>query len=111
MTDAKLEKLLFKWQMRLKLMDWQITATLGTFPDSSTCMGEAEIRTRWKEADITVKNVENVELNLVHELLHVKFPYLSNEFSGYPTDSQLFKEEIEQGVESLAKCFMEAYDH
>lgn len=92
-------------------MDWDITVTMVPLikDADSSCLGESDIRARWKEADITLKDIDEIELTLVHELLHVKFPYLSNEYCGYPTSSQLFKEEMEQGVESLAKCFMEAY--
>lgn len=107
MTQKQLNKLMQVWQVRLGLQDWTLTVAIDPKMNNTNTYGETEIRSRWKEGDILLReNDTHQEVTLVHELLHLKFPYLSLKYGNSP-GVDVYEEELELGIESLARTFVE----
>lgn len=106
MKAPNLQSLLKKWQKRLRLQDWDITAK---YDDEHILDGQVGL-TRFskkyhhalirilhpKDNFFTEPHTKNVELTLVHELLHLHITPLGE----HPEEHE------ELVVETLAKAFL-----
>jgi hypothetical protein len=109
MNQSQLERLASKWQPRLRLADWLVTATLTRYfdMDGDDSVGEADTRVERKIATIRILDPvdfdadmplhdTDVEHTLVHELLHLHFaPFQAKE----GTAEQIAQE---QAIDALA---------
>ena len=107
MKKPNLNKLLAKWQRRLRLQDWNIDIAWGTDRDlddiNPACVGRTKINLnnfyasiRVREPNMTeswIKTLQNVELTVIHELVHVSLVW--------------YKEQEEVCVEKLAQALLE----
>lgn len=110
MTLKQAEKLMRIWQVRLRLMDWDINLCFEPKLTGTTTYGTTDMRTRWKEADIELRPDDtNMEVTLVHELLHVKFPLLSRKLAN-SDGVDVYEEELELGIESTARALVEGWN-
>ena len=78
MTQSQLNKLVFKWQKKLRLQDWNIDTSMV-----NKCRGAGStfLSKRYKEARVSILNPDqwedswlgsrDIEVTLVHELLHL----------------------------------------
>lgn len=107
MTQKQLEKLKDKWAKRLKVRDWEIEVGFVDGFDNIDAQGCTMLVPRHKHAEILLNKeyAKDFEATLVHELLHVVFPYTSEEFCDIDAHS-VFGEEVEQGIEMLAQLLV-----
>ncbi len=117
MPKPNLQQLLRKWQRRLRLQDFDITARYATRQEmrSEGDIGNNRIRYSLGLSDIAIldpvdvadehESFKNVELTLVHELLHLLLdPILSqNAYNPERLEHAL----MEQTIEKLAKGLLE----
>jgi hypothetical protein len=114
MTQTKLEKLLQKWAIRLRLVDWEISIKFVpvieglTAPEhASAVFGGTMCKPTFMQADIQIRaglSDSETELTLVHELLHVRF-------GGMAPPEGLYDHLFEVGIEMTARCLMDAYEN
>jgi hypothetical protein len=90
MTDKDLQRLVVKWQKRLRLMDWDINAsfddddTLAELGAWGACDPQGFLRTatmifRRPEEAKKKQTAFDLEVIIVHEILHIFFAPLKNE--------------------------------
>lgn len=114
MAKAKrpnLNRLVKKWQPRLRLQDWHIQIAYGKPEDFSEhnkgALGENLVSSLNKECTIHIldpkyivdeglPSTNNVELTVVHELVHCHIP-----------TCKMTLPQMETAVEQIAKAFME----
>lgn len=105
--DGELEKLCREWQVRLFLRDWEISVAYLPEDKMEEAQGVCDPYPKLRRASIGILRLEDyptdatpqdVELTLVHELLHC---YHHSSKPGSVAD--LFEE---QGVESAAKALV-----
>lgn len=107
MQKPNLQKLLSKWQRKLRLSDWDITISYGNYQDlgdldsvGRTCFDtNNQIARVWilEPSLITNSSLSNIELTLIHELVHLVVD------PAYDNTAQAFKE---QAIEKLAKAVL-----
>lgn len=81
MTISDLEVLVHKWQERMRLLDWDIAVTFATKEETETFNGLCIPFLHSRTAEITIANEDaddgrtltDVEITVVHELLHIYF--------------------------------------
>lgn len=102
MTNEELASLVKKWQLTLRLQDWDIDCHIEPFKEEDDdAVGETTISMRRKHASILVreKEEENTEHTLVHELIHLHFaPFFVNK--------GLVGAMMEQAIDALASALM-----
>lgn len=109
MTDPQLQKLLKLWQKRLRLQDWQLQAKLVPvvlIEHDASCSGSTTCKPSFMLAEIEIKDSlddEELEITLVHELLHVRF-------GGMQPPEGLHDFLFETGIEMTARALVEAYN-
>ena len=106
MTEAKLRKLCRQWQRILRLSDWEIDVEFKDDLGHPETKGGCCLSPKFQEAEIDVKrgmDDKEVELTLVHELIHVRFP------NHKVDDTTLYGYEFEVGIEMMARALTEAY--
>jgi len=106
-----LKRLVEKWKKRLRLQDWHITIAYvrpEAFSERNQgCLGENLTSSMNKEASIAIldpkyiideglESTKNIELTVVHELIHCHIP-----------SHKMTPTQMETGVEALAKAFMD----
>lgn len=72
MTQARLERLTKLWQKRLRIQDWEVRVSLMTAQDRPDAFGHTDIDITEMRADVRVRDDDNAEATLVHELLHLR---------------------------------------
>lgn len=117
MTERRLQKLGRAWQKKLRLQDWHIQVVCGVTEkgkDGEYCMGWCEASPLRKTATITILDSslwpkrtpgyrgrdKEIELTLIHELLHCHF-----QFKKLPKAWSADDLILENGIESLAIAF------
>jgi hypothetical protein len=109
--QARVERLCRKWQVILRLQDWDLTITVGRWHEvhdealahtrRSEIRSHAELMFR-DEADYRPTPAwpgdNNLELNVVHELLHLKLTPIN-----IPKEREESEEKV---VESLARAIL-----
>lgn len=102
------EHLFRQWQHKLRLDDWKLSYTEVTeFNDSEAEGLTKHTSLNFKSADIYIKIqlAHEMEVTIVHELLHIHFPF---DFTGNSLDHTL----LEQGIELTARALVgENNDH
>ena len=105
MQRPNLNKLLSKWVKRLRLQDWNFEIKYATRVemDDDTAVGKSRISPNNfyvkilildpKESESWIPTLRNIELTIVHELVHVAIVWL--------------KEQEEVVVERIAQALME----
>lgn len=112
MSKPNLQTLLKKYQKRLFLQDFTITIRYGTMLEVDG-VGRTKIRWHLGLADILIldpkenvydnASLHNIELTVVHELIHIIFYPITN------TDSKGLEDNvIEQSIEKLARAVIDA---
>jgi len=104
MSGHELARLCKVWQRRLRLADWEIHPMIVTVEESPDALGETTPDTAEMRADVRVRDFDETEATLVHELLHIRLLPLWDGDAGVPNH-----EEREQAINLLADCFMRAY--
>lgn len=110
-TKPNLNQLLAKWQPRLRLSDWDISigwATARELPEDvgqntfNPATGVSDIKIKVPE-DITDKHhlYHNVELTVIHELLHLVF----GQAAGWQKDDSKYIG-LENSIEKVAKALL-----
>jgi len=98
MRFRTLERLMYEWQAVLSLRDWEIELILGVDEDEPEASGTVDYDIHERTATIHIRpRVNNQEVVLVHELLHIVFAPLTADTTGVLE---------EQAVESLSKAFV-----
>lgn len=109
-----MQKLLIKWQNRLRLTDWRIQLNTDCHPENLTLpdvAGEVHIREVTKQAVINLIGVEHwpagweppdFEQVLVHELLHLKLNLIQ------AVDNDLQERYVHQLIDDLAWALVAA---
>ena len=110
LTAAQARCALRKWQNILNLRDWQLNVKIctGGFDEESTHLAEVHSEAQNRRAVIHLRQPgtfqseykRDMELDLVHELVHVVFWWLSVE------DNEAFAILNEQSIESTAQAFI-----
>lgn len=112
MRKPNLQKLLTKWQRRLRLQDFDISIRYASAEEMQGTVGMCELD--WKNGCFDIKIVEpkanthsdpnfhNIELTIVHELMHIILQPLLKE-----KEPDLYDQLVEQSIEKLAKGFLE----
>ncbi|MDE2104520.1 MAG: hypothetical protein KGL39_45210 [Patescibacteria group bacterium] len=98
MTQPQLERTCRIWQKRLRLVDWDVTAVLVPAEQmedfGETIPDETELR-----AGMKIRDCEEAEATVIHELLHLRL---------LPFDAE-DQDQKETAINLLADCFMRAY--
>lgn len=93
-------------------MDWDLKVRFSEELGGSSVFGETAASPAFLEAAIGIKPTltdNDVEITLVHELLHVRFPNHSASFSSMFERSALIGQEFEVGIEMTARALVAAY--
>ncbi len=104
MTGNELQRLCRLWQKRLRLADWDISASFATEQEMPDAEGEIPYDTAELTATIRVRDNENTERTLVHELLHLRVIPLWDGSPGGPDHDAK-----ETALNLLADSFVRAY--
>lgn len=108
MRKPNLQKLLAKWQKRLRCQDWDCTIGYFSAKELEGSVGQCRMDRKNLQAQIRIldpsdplevwqQHFRNVELTLVHELLHITIPAVPQELD----------EALEGSIEKIAKGLME----
>ena len=107
-VKAEAERLITYWQRQLRLEDWDVTVIVPDYDPE----GAAKISTSnvMGVAKITIRNPaitppgrfgpEDLEISVVHELLHLRFPHID------PAVSSLADQSYELGIEQTARALV-----
>ena len=111
MTNSQLEKIANTWQKRLRLQNWNIKIT---FEDnlSGTAIGECDPHCEFLDAKVRIRaNLpeSEIELTVIHELLHLRFPHVNPGWHDMFQVHQLIGNEFETGIEMIARALQDAY--
>lgn len=99
MRRRELERLLYEWQAALGLADWEIELFSPTAEEMEGDDGSIDFFVPDRTAEIRIRRgIENQELVLVHELLHLWFATFA--------ESRRNKVVEEQAIESISKCLV-----
>lgn len=116
MTNKQLQALCRTWQKRLRLQDWVITCRFAASQrESGHCLGESEVSTILKQSRIRVCPLDkadpdwmgnhDIEMTLVHELLHLHTAYVEPLFKG----NDLAEKSVETAIDSIAEALVKGY--
>jgi hypothetical protein len=97
---TKTEKFLRKWQHLLRVDDWDITFKEVKRFKSDVQFGATSVNPRFVQATIKLKkglSKKEMEITIIHELLHVRFPYIILK-EGSDAEAS-----FEVGIESMAR--------
>lgn len=113
MSNAQLQKLLVKWQKRLRLQDWDVTVNFHTKEEMCGNLGDnfydwangtATIRLLRPQDNVeTIKNNSNPEVTLVHELLHILMVPITIKMGTKKGWLKIFEENT---IEKMAKALV-----
>jgi hypothetical protein len=88
MNEEHLKELLKKWQPRLGLSDWKINIKFLDYLDINHNIAQVQKNVDLQTAEIRILNPkdrqasnlnhQNIEQDLVHELVHLRFWFLKN---------------------------------
>lgn len=91
-NNAALRKLLREWQKRLRLLDWEIVTRFATKDDKIDAFGQSSLLPGHKIARVLItptcdilpdwNGCEDLEVTLVHELLHFHADAFDKFFTG-----------------------------
>lgn len=108
MNITKLKKLKDQWVKILRLQDWDIELTFAENPTEleNSCYGFTKANYDYKKAKIIINRLEwmnsdlalntDLEVTLIHELLHLRFPKMT-------LSDSVDEEGIERVAEALHK--------
>lgn len=114
-TPAELNRLFKHWAPRLRLSNWDIAIRWGTNEEMDGCVGKSYIKPEHLVGEILIAKPEskgkgmhedlykNVELTVVHELLHFVMVQLYSRIREHPTLDDM----KEQVIEQIAKALLE----
>lgn len=104
-TQAKLDKLLAKWQKVLRLQNWEISIEpVNVIKENYNLMGQADIMATFREAKIQIRadlSGKSLEYTVVHELMHVVFGGMD------PPDTGAYNYIFETGIEAMARILVD----
>lgn len=107
MTNQELQRLVNKWQRRLRLADWKVTAVFADPSVMPEHMGEIPSNPSEMTALLRIAgDVEESEIEptVIHELLHLRLIPWSDGFDDEPNH-----EARETGINLLAESFLRAF--
>ncbi len=107
MTDHELKALLPEWQQRLRLQDWDVSLKFEKYSEG---LGNVRMCAKYKSAEIIIREPafidpdelgnKDLEVTLVHELLHVQAGHLTHFLAEKQNDR--YYDEMERLVELTA---------
>lgn len=112
-TKPNLQRLLKKWQPRLHLQHWEISLKWNSYEALKGNVGLCHYKTDHLAAEISIAELDslppdtweqykNIELTVVHELMHLVLAQVFDRVKAHPTVDDL----KEQAVETLAKVVL-----
>ncbi len=95
------------WQRQLRLQDWDVRTSVVRYHDMGVALGRCRSKVHGRDAIIEItcradlhsdasEEDRDLEVTLVHELLHLKFPPVSRHQS----------EALEQAIEATARALV-----
>jgi hypothetical protein len=112
-SEDQIKQWLEKWQKRLGLLDWKISICFRDAQDMNHYPAKARIQERIQHVDMRILSCEDrqksdnqyndVELDIVHELIHVRIWALERAIS---SDNETLEICTEQAIEWIAKALI-----
>ena len=111
-TENELANLCSEWQDKLRLSHWDIAVRIARTHEmhSANCQGSSQISLPMERALISILDADdyppspfkqNMEVSLVHELLHIPILYFSN-----PEENSLECIHQEAFIENMARLLV-----